>query len=115
MANKIVGQCPVCGSNMKVTELQCSSCNTKVSGRFDLGHFSQLTPDQLKFVEIFIRLRGNIKEVEEEMGISYKVLDRYILTGAAPPAAKEKIKSMEKKNKHKLEPIPMPARNLLKK
>lgn len=71
MKRKIIGQCPVCGADMKVMELQCPNCNTGVSGRFDLGNFSRLTPDQLDFVEVFVKLRGNIKEVEEELGISY--------------------------------------------
>lgn len=71
MTKKVIGKCPVCGQNMKVTELECPSCHTRVSGQFDLGKFSRLNRKQLEFVEVFIRLRGNIKEVEEEMGISY--------------------------------------------
>lgn len=82
MPKKVIGKCPVCGQNMRVTELECSSCHTRVSGQFDLGKFSRLNRKQLEFVEVFIRLRGNIKEVEEEMGISYptvrKKLDEVI-------------------------------------
>ncbi|MBS3737305.1 MAG: DUF2089 domain-containing protein [Candidatus Bipolaricaulota bacterium] len=103
MANKIIGQCPVCGSDMKVTELECSNCNTKVSGRFDLGQFAQLTPDQLEFVEIFIRLRGNIKDVEEEMGISYptvrKKLDDVIESMGYSPGETADEEVAEKRNK----------------
>lgn len=93
MTHKVVGKCPVCGVDMKVTELECPSCHTKVSGQFDLGKFARLDPEQLKFVELFIRLRGNIKEVEEEMGISYptvrKKLDRVIKTlGFSPEDTK---------------------------
>ncbi len=82
MNRKIPGGCPVCNSKMIVTELECPNCHTKISGKFELGKFSRLTREQLDFVEVFVRLRGNIKEVEEEMGISYptvrKKLDEVI-------------------------------------
>jgi len=38
---------------------------------------------------------------EGEMGISYKELDTYILTGEALPHVKEKIENMNKKSEHK--------------
>jgi|SRR6056297_878956 len=101
MANKIIGQCPVCGADMLVTELECPHCHTKVSGKFELGKFSQLDPEQLEFVEVFIKLRGNIKEVEEEMGISYptvrKKLDKVIQAlGFSPEESPEDIKAEER-------------------
>ena len=71
MANKLLGKCPVCGDNLKITTLKCSGCQTSINGSFVLDKFSSLTSDQLYFVEIFIKSRGNIKEVEREMGISY--------------------------------------------
>ncbi|MFP4136193.1 MAG: DUF2089 domain-containing protein [Candidatus Acetothermia bacterium] len=82
MKKEVIGSCPVCGERMRVTELQCSNCLTQVKGQFELGNFSRLNEEQREFVEIFIRLRGNIKEVEEELGISYptvrKKLDEVI-------------------------------------
>ncbi len=71
MANPIVGKCPVCGSGMHVTRLECSNCNTAIEGKFDICTFCRLGEDHLKFVEVFIKSRGNIKEVERELGISY--------------------------------------------
>jgi len=71
LANKIIGKCPVCEENMSITELKCNHCQTTIKGKFTQGKFSNLSADQLKFVEVFIRSRGNIKEVEREMGISY--------------------------------------------
>lgn len=50
---------------------------------------------------------------EEEMGLTYEQLDRYILTGNAEPDIKEKIEKLSEKNKHKLEPIPVPDREIL--
>lgn len=71
MANKLIGRCPVCGENLHITKLECCNCHTSISGNFQQDKFSRLNEDQLKFVEVFIRSRGNIKEVEREMGISY--------------------------------------------
>lgn len=71
MPNDVVGICPVCGSQLEVTEIQCPSCHTRLSGHFDLCKFCKLPPEQRSFAEIFIKNRGNIREVEKEMGISY--------------------------------------------
>ncbi len=68
---RMIGRCPVCGDEMQVTRLYCSSCRTSIEGRFDTCKFCHLNQEQMNFLEIFIRSRGNIKEVEREMGISY--------------------------------------------
>ncbi|MBL8092160.1 MAG: DUF2089 family protein, partial [Anaerolineales bacterium] len=36
--------CPICQSNLEVTRLHCASCDTSLEGRFEMGHFSNLTP-----------------------------------------------------------------------
>jgi len=40
-------------------------------GSFALGRFHHLTVEQLEFLETFIKARGNFKDVERELGISY--------------------------------------------
>ncbi|MBX6350036.1 MAG: DUF2089 domain-containing protein [Clostridia bacterium] len=67
----LLGRCPVCGEPLEVTELACRSCDTTIRGRFLLGRFAALTPEQWEFLEIFVRNRGNIREVERDMGLSY--------------------------------------------
>jgi hypothetical protein len=67
----VPGQCPVCGSGMIVTELNCPECNTTVKGRFTLGRLALLSSEQLEFVEVFLRCDGKIKRVEDELGVSY--------------------------------------------
>lgn len=69
--NRIVGTCPVCGDEMRVVRLRCRGCDTALDGNFELARFLHLAPEQLYFVETFIRNRGKIKDVEEELGISY--------------------------------------------
>lgn len=68
---KIVGRCPACGSDLEVTRLQCFNCDTAIEGRFETCKFCLLTREQKDFIETFIRSRGNIREVERALGISY--------------------------------------------
>jgi hypothetical protein len=71
MAKEALGKCPVCGQDTEVTALSCNSCGTKIEGHFRLCRFCRLTEEQKNFIETFIKCRGNIKEVEKELGISY--------------------------------------------
>lgn len=71
MRNEMLGRCPVCNSGLDVTRLHCPHCNTGIDGKFAVCKFCQLPADQKAFAEVFIKCRGNIKEVEKERGISY--------------------------------------------
>ncbi|SHH80197.1 hypothetical protein SAMN02745180_01113 [Sporanaerobacter acetigenes DSM 13106] len=71
MNNEVIGKCPVCGNEMEVTKLSCNSCGTSIEGHFSLCKFCKLSDEQKDFVEVFIKNRGNIKEIEKELGISY--------------------------------------------
>jgi hypothetical protein len=71
MNREVIGKCPVCGKEMEVTRLSCNYCNTTIEGSFTLCKFCRLGNEQKKFAEIFIKNRGNIKEIEKELGISY--------------------------------------------
>jgi len=64
-------QCPVCGDELRVRRLHCDGCDTTLKGVFSLGHWLRLSSEQLAFAEVFIKRRGKIKDVEDELGISY--------------------------------------------
>lgn len=66
-----VTHCPACGGTLSVRRLECDDCRTAVEGRFSPSRLDRLTPEQQKFVEVFLLARGNIKEVERMLGISY--------------------------------------------
>ncbi len=68
---RTVARCPACGEGLRVVRLECPACETAVEGRFTPSRFERLTPEQQDFLETFIRVRGNIREVERELGISY--------------------------------------------
>ncbi len=71
MERQMIHQCPVCTHSLNVTELHCHQCHTSIKGNFSVSRLARLHEEQLKFVEIFIKCRGNIKEVERELGVSY--------------------------------------------
>lgn len=71
MTKEALGKCPVCGQNTEVTAISCNGCGTRIEGHFQLCRFCRLTDEQKSFIEAFIKCRGNIKEVEKELGISY--------------------------------------------
>jgi hypothetical protein len=64
-------QCPVCGDELRVTRLHCDGCGSGLDGAFSLGRWLRLNREQLAFAEVFIKCRGKIKDVEDELGISY--------------------------------------------
>lgn len=64
-------QCPVCGQELKISKLTCSHCQTAIDGSFSPCKFCRLPKEQLDFIETFIACRGNIKDVEKELNISY--------------------------------------------
>jgi hypothetical protein len=67
----VIGTCPVCGETLSVTRLYCRTCDSTLEGHFTLGRFYQLTPEQMAFVETFIRCEGKLTRVQEELGMSY--------------------------------------------
>lgn len=71
MANPVIARCPICSEQLHVARLECESCGTRLEGSFSLGRFHALSAEQLEFLEVFIRARGNIKDVERELGLSY--------------------------------------------
>jgi hypothetical protein len=66
-----IGKCPVCEAGLKVTELSCPSCHSRLITELETCSFCNLSPDLYRFLKIFLKSRGNIKEVEKELGISY--------------------------------------------
>ena len=72
--NKVFIKCPACGDGLYATQLSCSRCDTTVQGSFSLSAFDRLTADSLSFLEIYVKNRGNLKEMERESGESYQAL-----------------------------------------
>ena len=71
MPHDVISTCPVCSNELAVTRLHCRSCGTTLEGDFSVGRFGRLNRDQLVLLESFLRSRGNLREMERELGISY--------------------------------------------
>src|SRR5438105_12324418 len=71
MPHDVISTCPVCSNELSVTRLHCESCGTTVEGDFSVGRFGRLTREQLLLLESFLRSRGNLRDMERELGISY--------------------------------------------
>ncbi|HYH93622.1 MAG TPA: DUF2089 domain-containing protein [Candidatus Saccharimonadales bacterium] len=71
MAHDVISTCPVCSNELTITRLHCGSCGTTLEGDFNVGRFGRLNRDQLVLLESFLRSRGNLREMERELGISY--------------------------------------------
>lgn len=71
MPHDVISTCPVCAGELAVTRLHCRSCGTTLEGEFSVGRFGRLTREQLVLLESFLRSRGNLRDMERELGISY--------------------------------------------
>ncbi len=71
MARDVISTCPVCEGELLITRLHCRSCGTALEGEFGVGRFGRMSREQLALLESFLRARGNLKEMERELGISY--------------------------------------------
>ena len=71
MARDVISTCPVCEGELAITRLHCRSCGTALEGEFGVGRFGRLSREQLSLLESFLRSRGNLKDLERELGISY--------------------------------------------
>ncbi|MHB1317129.1 MAG: DUF2089 family protein [Anaerolineae bacterium] len=68
---KILERCPSCGGDLIVTEMRCTACETQVRGSWEPCRFCQLDAETLRFIEVFVKNRGNLKEMERELSESY--------------------------------------------
>lgn len=74
MKKNSIGKCPICSEQITIKSLHCEYCETTIEGNFYVCKFCELDSKQKKFIEIFIKSRGNLKELEKELGVSYPTI-----------------------------------------
>jgi len=95
--NNLLSKCPVCSGPLLVSRIQCGRCDTQIDSLMAIPTLLRLPDDLQEFVLIFLRCRGNIREVEKTLGISYptvcKRLDmvNHILGNLAPQMDRKAI------------------------
>ncbi len=100
MSYKVISKCPICGSKLKVVKLKCKKCDTIIENEFEFSKFEGLAEEHLSFMEVFLKCRGNIKDVEKELGISYptvraKLEEVVLALGYSIETKKPKISNKE--------------------
>jgi hypothetical protein len=63
--------CPSCNAQLKVKNLICHNCNTEVAGMYDLPVFVLLPQKEQDFILKFIKYSGSLKEMANELKLSY--------------------------------------------
>ena len=63
--------CPVCGDQLAVIRLGCASCGTEIGGMFRTCEFCALNEKEADMLRVFLASRGNLREVEKHLGVSY--------------------------------------------
>ena len=69
--SKLISHCPCCSGTLNITSLQCPDCGVELRNTFELSAFDRLEKEQMDFLRLFLRYHGNLKGLQEELGISY--------------------------------------------
>lgn len=112
---RLITQCPICDESLGITALECRACGTTLRGSFALNRcpFCLLPAEQMAFLELFLRCRGNLRDVERALGLSYPTvrarLDSLLAalgdTGTSPAdAAEQRREILEALNAGTLSP-----------
>jgi hypothetical protein len=57
-----------------VMRLSCRECEVTLDGRFTSGPLNRLSPEQIQFVETFLRYEGKLTRMEDELQLSYPTI-----------------------------------------
>lgn len=63
--------CPVCGERLVTSRLGCQGCGTELVGSFAPCAFCALDADDHDLLRVFLTSRGNLKDLEKHLGVSY--------------------------------------------
>ena len=113
----IPNKCPSCSGKIIVTELCCDECKTSIKGNFVLPELACLSEEDDHFLKVFLSARGNIKEVERCLGISYPTVKSRLeamLTKLGLGQLQSEVKRRRLEIVEKLERGEIPAREAIK-
>ena len=73
--NPLPTKCPLTGGPVIVTRIYCPDSGITIEGEFAITlPFAQLSDEQLRFIEIFVRCEGKLNRMEEELKLSYPTI-----------------------------------------
>jgi len=104
-------ECPVTGGPLLVTKLECEESGVTIEGRFTPNEFAMLPEENLEFLRIFVKVRGNLKEVERILGLSYPTIrlrfEKLLLAldyEAEPDTAEERTEVLDLLERGEIDP-----------
>lgn len=71
---KLPNHCPSCEKALTVTALKCPSCETEITGNYDIPAILRLTPEEQNQVLDFFLSSGSMKEMAKTAGVSYPTI-----------------------------------------
>jgi hypothetical protein len=66
--------CPYCRNPMAVTRMGCGRCGIQVEAAFPVSRLAALPLEHQRFVEMFLLADGSLKEIAEQLGVSYPTI-----------------------------------------
>ena len=79
----LISKCPSCRADLEISVLRCPECGLELKNNFELSAFDRLSSEKAAFLLAFLRNRGNLKNLQSEMQISYplakKKLDELLI------------------------------------
>ena len=73
---KAISTCPACQSKLHIATLACPDCGMELRNTFVLSQFDMLDDEKSAFLMSFLRNRGNLKNVQAELQMSYPTAKR---------------------------------------
>src|ERR1700742_204088 len=70
----VSNECPYCGTAMTVTQMACEPCRVSIDAQFPMSRLASLPVEHQRFIEMFILSGGNLKEIAEQVGVSYPTI-----------------------------------------
>jgi len=71
MSSAVPHQCPSCAGRLHVEKMRCDACDTEVNGKYAMCPVCALDPESRKLFDLFLRVRGNLKDIERALKLSY--------------------------------------------
>lgn len=66
-----LASCPICKHDLKIREYHCEHCKVSYTGDFENSWLAAFDSSQLEFIKLFLLVQGNLKELQQRLGLSY--------------------------------------------
>jgi hypothetical protein len=73
-AKPVTQDCPYCGMAMTVARMNCGKCGVAIDAEFPMSRLGGLPVEHQRFIEMFVLAGGNLKEIAEQVGVSYPTI-----------------------------------------